>query len=191
MGQKTAQELLALKADWLQDGTWDLHATEGFEDHCAELKDFEEKAAKAYSFKQTCDVEMKAIALGLPGNTKLAGYVLNLESRLAEMEITAGQRSLDERPHNRLSVAQMERWINAMETVATSEAELSQPTFRGAVTYIGDGVLQQKVNRNGQTVVHPLARLDPIPAVGDVVEVRYHFGKATVATEGPVKGMAR
>ncbi len=171
MGQKTAQEILALKADWLQDGTWDLHATEGFEDHHAELKRFEEKAEKAYSFKKTCDVEMKAIALGLPGNTQLAGYVLNLESRLAEMEIAAGQRSLDERPHNRLSVAQMERWINAMETVATSEAELSQPTFRGAVTYIGDGVLEQKVNRNGQTVGHPLARLDPIPTEGDVVEI--------------------
>lgn len=191
MGQKTAQELLALKADWLQDGTRDLHGAEGFEDHRSELKDFEEKAAKAYSFKETCDVEMKAIALGVAGNTLLADYVLKLERRLAEIEIAAGRRSPEDRPHSALSVAQMERWIKAHETVVNSETSIEQPTFRGAVTYVGDGVLEQKVNRDGQTVVHPVARLNPIPAVGDLVEVRYHYGKAAVALEGPIKGMAR
>jgi hypothetical protein len=40
---KTREEVETLKADWLRDGCWDLHTTEGFEEYGAELKEFEDK----------------------------------------------------------------------------------------------------------------------------------------------------
>lgn len=87
---RTREEIDKLKADWENDPCWDLEETEGFQAHRAEL--FEFSTRRQFEWKRQRNLELKSYArkLGLPGNTKLAGYIQQLENRLAKLE--AGEK---------------------------------------------------------------------------------------------------
>lgn len=181
MVQKTVQELSELKQQWLNDGVFDLADCEGFEDHRPELQDYQDKATKAYAFKSACDLEIKAMELGVKGNVALASYILGLESRMASLEVAGGRREPGSELPTPLSVGLMARWIEAHETTRVSETALKQPSYHGKIISVGNGLVEQKVHRDGINVAHALARLDGTPVVGDIAEIRYHFGKAEIA----------
>ncbi|NEX60168.1 hypothetical protein [Noviherbaspirillum galbum] len=91
--EKTREEVEALKRNWQEDPCWDLGETEGFEAHRAELAAFQTEneriwrdQAKVRQAKQEQDIADKAIALGIPGNIALAGYILDLERRISNLE---------------------------------------------------------------------------------------------------------
>lgn len=52
--------------------------------------------------------------------------------------------------------------------------------FSGPILSVEDGVFLQRVGRNGQTVKHAVANLNLVPAVGEVVDIRYTNGQGAV-----------
>ena len=57
---------------------------------------------------------------------------------------------------------------------------VSEGTHHGMVMKIADGVVTQRINRDGETVQHALPRLLDTVAVGDVVEISYKAGCADI-----------
>lgn len=68
---------------------------------------------------------------------------------------------------------------------------VSEGTHHGLVTNISDGVVTQKINRAGETVLHALPRLMGAIAVGDVVEISYKAGSAEVLSPAPSRDRGR
>lgn len=83
--QRTAHDLDTLKAQWRYDPCWDIEDTEGFEAHYDELKAYRFQCQQEWHAEHQRELEAKAEDLGVPGNLKLAQYVLNLEQRLDKM----------------------------------------------------------------------------------------------------------
>ncbi|HEY8097002.1 MAG TPA: hypothetical protein VIE65_13045 [Methylobacter sp.] len=83
---RTEQEILRLKLDWQRDPIWDIEDTDGFEAHREELLKYRLECAAQWEAKHTAKLKSKAESLGVPGNLKLAGYVLNLEAKLEELQ---------------------------------------------------------------------------------------------------------
>jgi hypothetical protein len=84
--KRNPEEVEALKNSWLSDGGWDLAATDGFEAHREELEFFVRAKKSFWLTDATKALQGKAAALGIPENLELAAYVLNLESRLSDLE---------------------------------------------------------------------------------------------------------
>lgn len=61
---------------------------------------------------------------------------------------------------------------------------VSQGTFSGPVLSIVDGVVTQRVNRNGGTALHDASELSEAVGVGQLVEINYHSGKGAVKAVG-------
>jgi len=81
----TREDVEHLKCDWASDGTWDLETTEGFEEYREELLVFRLQTEAEWRQRRQAALERKAEELGVPGNVKLAEYVLQLERRLDKM----------------------------------------------------------------------------------------------------------
>ncbi|QMI49700.1 hypothetical protein [Burkholderia sp. MBR-1] len=82
----TEQEISVLKREWLEDPHWDLESTDGFADHVDELKAFRLAQQQRWREQHTERMLTKASELGVPGNVKLAEYVVLLERRVAKLE---------------------------------------------------------------------------------------------------------
>lgn len=78
----TSEEVALLKQDWLEDPSWDIEDTQGFEEHKAELKVFRILKEAEWRAKEQELMLRKADQLGCSGNTKLARYVIKLEDRI-------------------------------------------------------------------------------------------------------------
>lgn len=59
--------------------------------------------------------------------------------------------------------------------------------FSGMVVDVADGFVTQKVNREGDTVKHDVARLTAVVNIGDIVDVKYQDGHGNVS--GNEKGL--
>ena len=83
---KTPEEIEALKWNWVNDPCWDIEDTEGFEAHHDELARFRQEREAVWEAKRQSLLAAKADELGIPGNFRLAQYVMNLEWRLKGLE---------------------------------------------------------------------------------------------------------
>lgn len=87
---KTRDDVEHLKRDWLSDPCWDIEATEGFEEHREELSAFRKNHEAKWEQNRKEKLLAKANQLGVPGNTALAEYVLQMEYRLEKIEEKLG-----------------------------------------------------------------------------------------------------
>jgi hypothetical protein len=90
---KTSDEVEALKRNWVSDPCYDITDVEGFEEYKAELAAFAREQEARWAAQRAereaqaaARVSAKAEALGIPGNTALAAYVMGLEERIALIE---------------------------------------------------------------------------------------------------------
>lgn len=90
---KTREEVEALKRDWLSDPCYDITDVDGFEEYAEELATFAREQEARWAAQQAAReaqaaarVTAKAEKLGIPGNTALAAYVMELERRIALLE---------------------------------------------------------------------------------------------------------
>src|SRR6185503_5091160 len=92
MGQKTAEEIHLLKANWISDPCWDIETTEGFEEHAEELLRFRRNHELLLERREKEKVlefirlQEKSEELGVPGNIQLARVISDLEKRVEELE---------------------------------------------------------------------------------------------------------
>jgi hypothetical protein len=80
--KQTPEALHSLKLNWAADACWDIEDTEGFEAHHDELLAYSEEMKATWRAEQQDVLEKRAVALGCPGNLRLANYVVALERRL-------------------------------------------------------------------------------------------------------------
>lgn len=85
---RTRNEIEALKLNWMYDPIWDIEETAGFEEYKDELLAFRKQKEVDWAAEFHNKLVAKADDLGVPGNLKLAKYVLDLEKRLEEMNKT-------------------------------------------------------------------------------------------------------
>lgn len=83
---KTRTEVEELKLHWRSDPCWDIEDSEGFEAYHDELKAYSEEWQKRWQTARLARLLAKAEEIGVPGNTKLAEYIMALEERLAKLE---------------------------------------------------------------------------------------------------------
>lgn len=83
---KTRAEVEQLKLDWCSDPMWDIEDTEGFEDYKDELVTYSITMNTLWNNNYIASVSIKAESLGIPGNTTLAQYIINLEDRINKLE---------------------------------------------------------------------------------------------------------
>ena len=57
---------------------------------------------------------------------------------------------------------------------------VKEGTFSGKIENVANGIVTQKVNREGETVQHGLARLSHSVKVGEVVDIKYVGGTGNV-----------
>ena len=81
----TRAQVEDLKSQWLFDGCWDIEDTEGYELYRDELLAFRLEAEAKATADYNAQLEAKADELGVPGNIKLAEYVMILERRLDQI----------------------------------------------------------------------------------------------------------
>lgn len=84
----TAEQIRNIKAVWLNDPTWDIEDTEGFEDHREELLAYRLETEARWESEHKEQLVKKAEEIGCPGNLKLAEYVMGLERRIAAIDPT-------------------------------------------------------------------------------------------------------
>lgn len=82
---KTPRAIEDLKAQWLEDGTWDIENTEGFEEHYDELLAYRRQVELERLQKAEQEVQDKAAFLGCPDNLQIARYVISLEQELSNI----------------------------------------------------------------------------------------------------------
>ena len=82
----TALEVQKLKNSWRADPCWDIEDTEGFEDHREELLAYSQECHDKWEAEAQQELQEKANKLGIPDNTKLAGYLTWLEKRVSDLE---------------------------------------------------------------------------------------------------------
>lgn len=85
MANRVEQELAELKLQWPAGFHGDIAETAGFEDHQLELAVCQTKQQAAWRAQHDVKVKAKADALGVPGNIKLAQYVMELEQRIDDL----------------------------------------------------------------------------------------------------------
>lgn len=78
-------ELRNIKRQWASDPCWDIEDTEGFEAHRNELLVYSTEMKREWAEKAQAKLEAKAIELGVPGNVKLAQYVIRLEDKINKL----------------------------------------------------------------------------------------------------------
>lgn len=83
---KTLAEINELKRSWLNDPCWDIYATEGFEEHEVELRQFQAEQEKIWADARRDRLFNRSIELGIGGNTLLVQFIETLEKRIAELE---------------------------------------------------------------------------------------------------------
>lgn len=64
---------------------WDLEETEGYEVYRQELADYSTEMKRQWADKYQAKLEAKAVEIGVPGNTKLAEYILGLEAKISKL----------------------------------------------------------------------------------------------------------
>lgn len=79
---KTQADIDDLKRQWRSDPCWDIEDTEGFEGHREELTAYHQQCDAEWEAAYKAKLEVKAIVMGVPGNTSLASYVEILEYRI-------------------------------------------------------------------------------------------------------------
>ncbi len=78
-------DLEDLKRNWLQDPSWDLAATEGFEEYAEELRSFQAQQEARLAGAALLD-EVATLAQRFGCSESLARYLLTLERRTALLE---------------------------------------------------------------------------------------------------------
>lgn len=68
---------------------------------------------------------------------------------------------------------------------------VKEGTYSGKVLDIADGVVTQKINREGDTVRHDVANLSATVNIGDVIDIQYHDGTGLVAGKDKSVGVGR
>ena len=83
--QPTREQVDSLKAAWAYDPIWDIENTEGFEAYRDELSAFAQEMYAKWDAQRQQRLVRKAEELGIPGNLKLAQYVIDLEARITAL----------------------------------------------------------------------------------------------------------
>jgi hypothetical protein len=91
MTMKTQQEIQELKYQWEADPCWDIEETGGFEEYREELLAYRLRQEIEWATERERQLIKKANELGAPGNTLLAAYVINLETKLDRINETLEQ----------------------------------------------------------------------------------------------------
>lgn len=89
--------------------------------------------------------------------------------------------------------------VAAIPVLASLDADLEgeaakvvrEGAFSGRVMEIDDGVMVQRVNRDGRTVQHEVSKLSLAVAVGDVVDISYKDGAGVVSNMSKGVGVER
>lgn len=68
---------------------------------------------------------------------------------------------------------------------------VGEGSFSGKVLVVSGGVVTQKINRDGRTVLHDQSMLSKPVVVGEVVEIKYSEGLGVVASNEPSVGLER
>lgn len=77
------------------------------------------------------------------------------------------------------------------EVVVKAGKGVREGAFSGRVMEIDDGVMVQRVNRDGRTVQHDVSKLSLAVAVGDVVDISYKDGAGVVSNMCKGAGVER
>lgn len=86
MEKKTRADIDELKANWLQDPTWDIEDTEGFEAHIGELYNFRMQTEARQRRAKRDKVEEVAKETYCEDKIRLIQYIVELENRIARLE---------------------------------------------------------------------------------------------------------
>lgn len=81
---KTREEVEHLKSNWLEDGSWDIENTPGYEEYKAELLNYRLRVALDEKNKEAARILAKMGQLGC--SERMVRYTEKLEARLARME---------------------------------------------------------------------------------------------------------
>lgn len=81
----TEAQIARLKLQWLNDGSWDIEDTDGFEEHRAELAEWRVEQLDRWEREANERLEEKARLLGIPGNTDLVIYLNSLEYDIRQL----------------------------------------------------------------------------------------------------------
>lgn len=97
MTQKTAQEIEALKTNWLADPNWDIEKTEGFEEHREELiafraeiearwrqKEIERVERRRHVVRETTGIDDPLLAESLSTFAEIENELQRLDSLLSD-----------------------------------------------------------------------------------------------------------
>lgn len=80
---KSRDEIEELKRQWLNDpSSFDLENCEGFEEHQSELLYYRLYHQLKWNRENEQRLVEKSVQLGIPGNTQLAQFLMNLRSEL-------------------------------------------------------------------------------------------------------------
>jgi hypothetical protein len=82
----TPDVIEALKQNWLQDPSWDIESTPGFEAHEKELLNFRLDMEQLWKKATELRLYKKSVVIGCQGNLELASYVEKLEERIEALE---------------------------------------------------------------------------------------------------------
>jgi hypothetical protein len=85
MNDERRKLLEALKQTWMDDPSWDLASTPGFEEHAEELRQFQLEQEIVWKAWQQGELEKFALRISCE-NLTLAKYIRSLEQRLAALE---------------------------------------------------------------------------------------------------------
>lgn len=86
--QPTREQVENLMAQWDADPVWDLEDTSGYEAYRDELREHQERMEEHWAQEQHNRLLAKAEELGMPGNIKLAMYVIGLEDTIEKLRHT-------------------------------------------------------------------------------------------------------
>ena len=77
------------------------------------------------------------------------------------------------------------------KAILEAKGVVKEGSFSGQVLSVANGVVVQRVSRDGKTVCHDMSKLSAQFAVGDVVDVQYRGGQGVVKGAGVAQGVVR
>jgi len=79
---RTPEEISNLKKNWIHDPCWDLHKTEGFEEHAEELRQFQDRMETHWQVERDRRRLEWAKKFSLENNLPLADFLKDLDRRI-------------------------------------------------------------------------------------------------------------
>jgi hypothetical protein len=83
---KTKEQLDELKSQWISDPIWELHMTEGFEEHEQELRQFQAEQEQRWVWEQEQEFKEFQKLSGTARNNKMAKYLYAMSKKIMKLE---------------------------------------------------------------------------------------------------------